>query len=142
MKRLFLALCMALALPAGAGACADPKAISVLNTEAKWIKAVDARDATALARILAPSFVHTNYRGIVRDKAQELVLVKQPKTYEQNTEMQAVDFAAPNVALVHGVNVITAGHAVLLLLRYTDVYVYQGGRWQAVSAQETQTQNK
>lgn len=139
MKRLFLALCMALAIPAAAGASANPKAVAVLDTEAKWIKAIDARDAKALAKILSDTFVHINYQGAIRFKEQELALVKKPKTYQQNTEMQTVDFPAANVAVVHGVNLITAGHAVLMFLRYTDVYVYQAGRWQAVSAQETET---
>lgn len=139
MKRLFLALCMVLALPAAAHASASPGAIAVLDTEANWLKAIDARDPKALSAILADNFVHITYQGEMRYKEQELALVKKPKTYKQQTEMQTVDFAGSNVAIVHGVNIISAGHAVLMFLRYTDVYVKQGATWKALSAQETQT---
>lgn len=139
MKRIFLAVCMLFAMAAPAAASAPPKAIAVLDTEAKWLKAIDARDPKALAKILADNFVHITYNGDLRYKEQELVMVKKPKTYQQATSYQTVDFPASNVAIVHGVNTITAGHAVLMFLRYTDVYVLQGGVWKALSAQETQT---
>jgi UPF0271 protein len=127
-------------VPFAARASAPRAATDVLNLEARWVRAVANADATALARILAPSFVHVNYEGTVRYREDELRLVKQPKPYAQHTSEQTVDFAGNDVAIVRGINTITEGGKTVLRLRYTDVYVREGGSWRAVSAQETEIQ--
>jgi ketosteroid isomerase-like protein len=101
MKKIILALCAVLAVSAPAAASADPQAVAVLNTEARWVHAISARDAKALAQILAPNFVHVTYRGDIRFREQELALVKRPKPYKQSTSYQTVDFYG-STALVHG----------------------------------------
>jgi ketosteroid isomerase-like protein len=140
MKKIVLVLCAVLAVSAPAAASADPQAVAVLNTEARWVQAIGARDAKALAQILAPNFVHVTYRGDIRFREQELAMVKRPKPYKQSTGYQTVDFYG-NTAIVHGVNTITQNGKTVMWLRYTDVYAKHNGRWQAVSAQETQAQS-
>ncbi|HLI97867.1 MAG TPA: nuclear transport factor 2 family protein [Candidatus Baltobacteraceae bacterium] len=116
-------------------AALDPHS-AVLATESRWVHAAYARDPAALARILAPDFVHTTYRGDVRNRSAELRLVTQPKPFEEHTSGQTVDVLG-TVAVVHGLNTITEGGKIVLRLRYTDVYELREGRWMAVSAQET-----
>ncbi len=116
-------------------AALDPHS-AVLATESRWVHAAYAHDAAALARILAPDFVHTTYRGNVYDRGAELRLVMQPKPYQEHTSNQTVDVLG-TVAVVHGVNTISEGGKIVLRLRYTDVYELREGCWMAVSAQET-----
>lgn len=136
--RLTLAILLLLALmPVRIVASADPEAIAVLDREHRWLQAVATRDAKLLGTILAPNFVHTNYKGVVSYREQELANVTKPKTYTEVTSEQTVDFAGSGAAVVHGLNTVLQGRKVVMLLRYTDVYVKQNGRWMALSAQET-----
>lgn len=136
MRKSLLAVCAALTLTAPAAASGNSRATAVLQTEARWVRAIDTRDAATLAQILAPNFVHVNYRGALQNGDAALAAVKQPKPYKQNLSGETVDFAG-NVAIVRGTNTITQGAHVVLRLRFTDVFVNEDGRWMAVSAQET-----
>lgn len=138
-RSAILALCAFSSLTAPAGASADPRAVAVLQTESHWVKALAARDTNAVAKILAPNFVHVNYRGVVQYREAALAAVKQPKPYTQNLQSQTVDFAG-DVAIVHGINTIVQGGRIVLRLRYTDVFFEERGKWKAISAQETAIQ--
>ncbi len=111
-------------------------AAAVLQVEARWVHAIDTSDAKALAQILAPNFVHVNYRGAVQHRDAVLAAVKAPKPYEQHLSGETVQFAG-NVAIVHGINSVSQGSRVVLRLRFTDVFANENGRWKAISAQET-----
>jgi hypothetical protein len=139
MRPAILAMLMLVASSLPALASADPKAIAVLDQEQRWLKACANGDAAALGKILAENFVHVSYRGALTYREQELASVGKAKAYTQTTSEQTVDFAAANVAVVHGLNTISEKGKVILRLRYTDVYVNQKGQWMALSAQETAT---
>lgn len=138
-RSVALVVCALLSLTATTGASADPRATAVLQTEARWVSALAARNTTAVAEILAPNFVHVNYRGVVQYREAALAAVKQPKPYTQNLRSQTVDFAG-NAAIVHGINAIVQGGRIVLRLRYTDVFFEKRGKWKAISAQETAIQ--
>ncbi len=138
MRYAFAVLLVFALMPARILASADPEAIAVLDQEQRWRQAVARHDATALGKILADNFVHTNYRGVVSYREQELADVTKPKRYTEATSEQTVDFAGKNAAVVHGLDTVSQAGKVVLRLRYTDVYVKQNGRWVALSAQETQ----
>lgn len=137
MRYALALLAILMLVPAHATASADPEAIAVLDREHAWLQASATRNAKLLGTILAENFVHTNYRGVVTYREQELANVTKPKPYTQTTSEQTVDFPAKSVAVVHGLNTVSQGGKVAILLRYTDVYVKQNGRWRALSAQET-----
>lgn len=137
MHYLLAILALLVLVPARATASASPQAIAVLDQEQRWVQAAAKGDATALGKILAGNFVHTNYRGVVTYREQELANVTKPKMYTEATSEQTVDFPAATVAVVHGLNTISQSGKVVLLLRYTDVYVRNNGGWMALSAQET-----
>ncbi|MGB6986992.1 MAG: nuclear transport factor 2 family protein [Candidatus Aquilonibacter sp.] len=137
MRYAFAVLLVLALMPARILASADPEAIAVLDQEQRWLQAVAKHDATALGKILADNFVHTNYRGVLSYREQELANVIKPKPYSESTSEQTVDFAGKNAAVVHGLNTVSQGGKVILRLRYTDVYVKQNGRWMALSTQET-----
>lgn len=108
MKLLFFVIALAVV---------DPR-IGVLATESRWVHAIETKDAGTLAGVLAPNFVHVNYRGVVTDRQTELELVTHPKRYTQHTSGQTVTVLG-TVAVVHGVNTITQAGTVVLRLRYT-----------------------
>jgi hypothetical protein len=126
-------------LPAPIAASADPKAVAVLDREHDWLQAARTGNAKLLGTILADNFVHTNYRGVVTYREQELANVTKPKSYAEATSEQTVDFFGTDqdVAVVHGLNTVSQGDKVVIVLRYTDVYVRRKFTWMAVSAQET-----
>lgn len=135
--RVAFVMLMLMLVPSRIVASADPAAIAVLDQEQRWVEAAAKGDVIALGKILLPNFVHTNYRGIVTHREQELANVTMPKSYSEATSGQTVDFASPDVAVVHGLNTISQAGDVVLLLRYSDVYVKTNGEWMALSAQET-----
>lgn len=124
MRAAFAILLLLLLAPVRVFASADPAAIAVLDQEQRWLQAARAGDAKLLGSILAPNFVHTNYRGVVTYREQELASVTKPKPYSEATSEQTVDFfgTGNDVAVVHGLNTVS-----------------QRGKfnWMAVSAQET-----
>lgn len=111
-------------------------AAAVLQVEARWVHAIETRDAKTVAQILAPNFVHVNYRGAVQHRDAALAAVTAPKPYEQHLSGETVQFAG-NVAVVHGINTVSQGSHVVLRLRFTDVFANEHGHWKAISAQET-----
>lgn len=137
MRYAFVLLLVLALTPARTLASADPAAIAVLDREQTWLQAVAKHDAKLLGTVLAENFMHTNYKGVVTYREQELANVVKPKPYTEVTSEQTVDFAGKDAAVVHGLNTVSQGGNVILLLRYTDVYVKQNGRWLALSAQET-----
>jgi len=131
-----LATFAAFATPARVVASASPNAIAVLDREAQFLAAISRSDAKALGTILAANYVHTTYQGKIEYREDALRNVGAHSAYTQKTGEQTVDFAG-DVAVVHGINTVSQGAKVVLRLRYTDVYVRQGGAWRVLSAQET-----
>lgn len=126
-----------LIIPHVALASASPKAQAVLATEQKWLDASMKGDAKTLDSVLGGNWVHVNYQGKLLYREDALAATKKPLPYRQTLSEQTVDFAG-DAAIVHGLNTVTDKKgAVVLRLRYTDVYVYENGHWMAISAQET-----
>ncbi len=113
-----------------------PVAQIVLNVEAAWVKALAARDAAAVATILAPEFVHIDYRGEVQNRDQALRTAAKPKPFQQKIGDETVTVEG-TVAIVRGINTISSHGRTVVRLRFTDVFALQAGQWRAVSAQET-----
>jgi len=110
---------------------------SVLNVEQAWIQAIADRDTSAVACILADDFLDTSWRGVLRTRRDQLRGLGGARGYTPHYSDWRVRLYG-NTAVVRGLNVMTdsSGHEVARL-RFTDVFAYRGGRWQAVAAQET-----
>ena len=134
---LVAVLALLFVTPLHALASARPQAQAVLATEARWLKASVEGDAKTLGTILAENWVHINYQGKLLYREDALAAMKKPLPYKQALSEQTVDFAG-NIAIVRGVNTVTdKTGAVVLRLRYADVYVFENKKWMAISAQET-----
>lgn len=128
-------------------------AAAVMKVEHEWLSALQRRDVTTLARILGREFIDSDFQGDAITRAQYLAYFAgppQPPTppVEQSFADTKVRFVAGGeVAMVTGL-VITrpattpktgasSGPAASRHSRFTDVFVWRDGRWQAVTGQET-----
>lgn len=125
-------------LPA-AGAPGDAK--QLLDLEQRWLAAGEQRDIPALKEILADDFVDVSYQGKLRSKADHLAATLAPSKSRQTLEELKVRLYG-DTGIVNGLDhVVTADGSATYEIRFTDVFVKRGGRWQAVSAQETLEKN-
>lgn len=123
-------------LPVAAASAPVTAQEQVLGQEVLWLKAIAARDASALGSILDNGFVHINYKGQIEGKAAMLARIGSGVSFGERTSDHRVTVMG-GVAIVHGLNTVTSGGRVIARLRYTDVYLLRGSVWKAISAQET-----
>lgn len=134
--RTTLAFSLLVALFTSLPAAADDSR-QLLDLEQRWLTAGMQRDIPALKEILADDFVDVTYKGGLRDKADHLVSSLAPSKSKQTLEELKVRLYG-DTGIVNGLNVVvTADGAATYKIRFTDVFVKRGGRWRAVSAQET-----
>lgn len=126
---------------------------AVMTVEHEWLAALNRHDVTALARILGREFIDSDFQGDVITRAQYLAYFARPVSHrallvEQGFEDTAVRFvAAGDVAIVTGLVITRPAVAskggtssspdAVQHSRFTDVFVWRDGRWQAVTGQET-----
>jgi ketosteroid isomerase-like protein len=131
----------------------ERNAASLMALEQQWLAALHRRDVTTLARILAREFIDSDYLGHAIPRAQYLAYFAHAARHpapplRQQFEACRVRFVAGGeVAIVTGVVVTepTAGSRATASSassgsrqsRFTDVFVWREGRWQAVTGQET-----
>jgi hypothetical protein len=136
--KLFALPLAALATDSSAASCpSEPRtAAGALDTEQRWVAALEHRDSTALDCILDRSFADTNWRGQLVSRTQMLHSLPTRSDSTLNlTDLQPQLFG--NIAIVRGVNTQSSGGKLIGSVRFVDVFVYRSRRWQAVSAQET-----
>ncbi len=128
-------------------------AAAVITVEHEWLAALNRHDVTALARILGREFIDSDYLGDAVTRVQYLAYFARPVSrlappLEQRFEDTVVRFVdGAEVAVVTGVVVTepamapkkppSSSAAAVRHSRFTDVFVWRDGRWQAVSGQET-----
>jgi ketosteroid isomerase-like protein len=117
---------------------AYPKtADAVLTTENNWVAALEERNASRLACLLAPGFIDKTWDG--RKLTRDQVLANLPN--RPDTKLNLSDLKVEvhgDTAVVHGLNTVTAPDGTLVArVRFTDVFSYLDGKWKPVSAEET-----
>ena len=119
------------------GCPAHPRASAgVLATEYEWVRAIESRDGRILACILAPEFIDTSWRGELIPRVTVLAaLPSHPPAMLKLTNVSVV--LEGRFAIVRGTNTQSANGRTLGSVRFTDMFVYRGGTWRALSAQET-----
>jgi hypothetical protein len=109
----------------------------VRAAEARWVAMLEARDADGLSCLLAPEFVDTNWAGatVSRDR----ILAALPRRPHGRLVLSEVTVALHgDLAVVRGLNrQQDAVGRPAGVVRFTDIFLYRSGRWQAISAQET-----
>lgn len=113
----------------------------LLKIEREWLDAYMKSDAAALERITADDYNMTAPTGQVMTKAQEIAMLKSVpagalKLSTEDTKVRIYGDTAVLTGILNQ-NGMDAGKPRTLRLRYTDVWVKRGGRWQVVAAQLT-----
>ncbi len=114
---------------------------SAIDFEQHWLDILERHDVTALECILAPTFADISWKGALRPREQVLSeLPQRSSQYKQALAGVSAELLG-QVAVVRGVNVITDPQGKSIArIRFTDVLLFSGKRWQAVAAQETAEQ--
>ena len=139
MAFLITAMSLATSAPETRLGCPAHPATSagVLATEHEWVRALETRDSRALSCILATDFADTNWRGELVPRSVVLGrLPSRPPSHLILTDL-SVSQEGP-FAIVRGTNTqIGPDGRTTASVRFTDAFVFRGGTWRALSAQET-----
>jgi ketosteroid isomerase-like protein len=135
-----LAVTLALALSALAADCPknQPKTeATLIELEQNWAAALSRKDADTVACMLADEFEDAAPDGSLHTRSQTLEQIphKKPGT-NQLSEMRA--HIEGNLGFTRGLATLVDGSGkVVARVRFTDVYTYRDGRWQALVGQES-----
>ena len=139
-KVFCLLLLLSLNIAAFAAPCAAKQAkdeAALLQIEQTWAKALQQHDADTVACLVANEFEDAGVDGAVHERAEMLAHI--PNRGPNLNNLQEVRaHVYGDFAYVRGVNEVTdpSGKPVARV-RFTDMFVYRDGRWQAVAGQET-----
>jgi hypothetical protein len=131
-----LILCpMAYAVPCPPSQSKDGSAL--VQNEQTWAKALEERDSAALSCLLAEEFEDAGPDGTLQDRATALAKAAEHQpVHHELTEMHAQVHG--DFGYIRGLaTAVDAQGKVLAKVRFTDIYVYREGRWQAVAAHES-----
>jgi ketosteroid isomerase-like protein len=110
---------------------------TLVQAEQNWAAALNRKDADAVACLLANEFEDADVDGSLHTRAQTLEHIpnKKPGT-NQLSELRAhVD---GNLGFTRGLATLTdTSGKVVARVRFTDVFTYRDGRWQALVGQES-----
>jgi ketosteroid isomerase-like protein len=141
MRILFLlVLLLGRAVNALAGDCPrnQPKTEAALvQLEENWAAALSRKDADMVACMLADEFDDVGPDGSQSNRKQTLEHIpnKKPGT-NQLSEMRA--HIEGNLGFTRGLaTLVDASGKVVARVRFTDVFTYRDGRWQALVGQES-----
>jgi ketosteroid isomerase-like protein len=138
LSTLFVVLLISLAAQAADCPRNQPKTEALLlELEQNWAQALSRHDADTVRCLVADEFEEADVDGALHSRAQMLAHIpqRQPGS-NQLTELRAhVD---GNFGFVRGLNeVLDPAGNVRARVRFTDVFTYRDGRWQAILAHES-----
>lgn len=137
---MLLAPVLSLTLSASAadGPRNQPKTeAALIELEQNWAVALSRKDAAAVACLVADEFEDADVDGSLHTRSQMLEHIPQRKPgVNQLSEMRA--HVEGNSGFVRGLaTLIDAAGKVVARVRFTDVFTYRDGRWQALAGQES-----
>lgn len=110
---------------------------TLVRAEKTWAKALEQHDSDVVRCLMADKFQDADTNGELHDRAQALARIPQRPAYSNQLEdVHARVYG--DFAFVRGLNkVLDTSGKLLVQVRFTDVFVYRDGRWQAVAGHET-----
>lgn len=138
--KLTIALALLLSLPALAADCpkSQPKTeAALIALEQHWADALSRRDADTVACMLSTEFEEVDVDGSLHTRAENLAKIpnRKPGT-NRLSEMHA--HVEGNMGYTRGLaELVAPDGSVKARVRFTDVFTYRDGRWQALVGQET-----
>jgi ketosteroid isomerase-like protein len=135
-----LAVPLALTLSAPAADCPknQPKTeATLIELEQNWAAALSRKDADAVACMVADEFEDADVDGSLHTRTQMLAHIPQRKPGTNHlSEMRA--HVEGDSGFTRGLaTLVDASGKVVARVRFTDVFTYRDGRWQAVAGQES-----
>jgi hypothetical protein len=140
VKILIVLLVLLLSLPALAADCPknQPKTeIALLELEQNWAQALGRHDPDTVACMVADEFEEADVDGSLHTRSQMLAHIPQRKPGSNHlTEMRA--HVEGSFGFVRGLNeVLDPSGKIVARVRFTDIFTYRDGRWQALAGHET-----
>jgi len=110
---------------------------ALVQNEQTWAKALEQRDSVGLSCLLAKEFEDAGPDGALEDRDTTLTkAAKHQPLHHELTEMHA--YVNGDFGYIRGLaTAVDAQGKVQARVRFTDIYVYRDGRWQAVAAHES-----
>lgn len=151
MKTVTRTVCLLLAFAAcawaqGAGGAKSPAAATkaeqeIRRVEERRFRAMTGVDTAELKEILADDLIYTHSSGVVDTKEQFIASLTSGRTKYKSIDIEEMRVRLyGETRVVNGrarVRVESQGRENNLHLRFMDVYVKRGGRWQMVAWQST-----
>jgi len=140
MKTAWLLFLVALVATLAAGSAneADADRGKLIALESAWNQAQMQKDVSAVEQLLAPTFIYTDYDGLVQDKKKFLDDLKDPAYHAISMiNEDAQVFPYHNAAVVVGkyhTKGTYKGKAFEHRGRFTDTWMYQDGKWVCVAS--------
>ncbi len=140
MKIIASFIALSLSLPALAADCPknQPKTeAALIELENTWAAALSRKDAATVGCMLADEFEEADVDGSLHTRAENLGKIPNRKPGVNNlSEMRAhVD---GNFGFTRGLaTLVDASGKVVARVRFTDVFAYRDGRWQALAGHES-----
>jgi hypothetical protein len=140
VKTLVVLITILFSLPLLAAECPknQPKTeAALLNVENTWADALSRKDADTVACLLADEFEDADVDGSLKTRAETLSHIPQRKPGVNHlSEMRA--HVEGNFGFTRGLaELIDPSGKVIARVRFTDVFAYRDGRWQALAGQES-----
>jgi ketosteroid isomerase-like protein len=135
-----LALVLFFSLPVLAADCPknQPKTeAALINLENNWADALSRKDAEAVGCLLSDEFEDADVDGSLKTRAETLTHIPQRKPGTNHlSEMRA--HVEGNFGFTRGLaELVDASGKVIARVRFTDVFTYRDGRWQALAGHES-----
>lgn len=110
---------------------------TLLELERSWAAALERHDAPTIACMLADEFEEADVDGALHNRAQLLEHIPQRKPGSNHlVDMRA--HVEGNVGYTRGLaEVMDPNGSIRARVRFTDVFTYRDGRWQAILAHES-----
>lgn len=140
MKILIAPILLLLALPVLAADCPKDQPqteAALLELEQNWARALGRHDADTVACMVAEEFEDAEVDGSLHTRSQMLAHIPQRKPGSNHlTAMRA--HVEGSFAFVRGLNeVLDPSGKIVARVRFTDIFTYRDGRWQALAGHET-----
>lgn len=140
MKTLATIVVLFLTVAAHAAECPknQPKTEAALvGIENTWADALSRKDAAAVACLLADEFEDADVDGSLKSRAETLAHIPQRKP-GVNHLSELRGHVEGNFGFTRGLaTLLDADGNVIARVRFTDVFTYRDGRWQALAGHES-----
>lgn len=114
---------------------------TVIELDAKRMRAMATKDVTALKELLADELIYTHSSARLDTKQSLIGAMESGATVYTGVEPSGVEAQDHGDTVVltgtARINVTSKGAPNAFTVRFTDVYVRRGGRWQMVAWQST-----